>query len=233
MWRTQSIQFHRQIELRSGLWKKCFILLAFFATSGCGASLNDPQADHSFLTDEPCKAPCWQGLELDKSSEKEIIETLKELPFIEASTIYTYTTTWIGDEAAIGINYGCSHPPIEDYCGSLRVSRDRLKYVSLTVGYHLTLETVVGKLDPPDYIDYGPLHPEIGGCDLKLYWPEQNIMVEYINEKADSVCNAIRAGKKLSPEIEVTELWYFVKESFGPSPGSCCTRIPWPGFAEP
>jgi hypothetical protein len=36
--------------LRSDLWIKFFILLAIFSASGCGASLDDPQADHSFGT---------------------------------------------------------------------------------------------------------------------------------------------------------------------------------------
>jgi len=232
MWRIQSIQFLRKIEIRSGVWMICFIQFAIFAASGCGTRLNDPQADHSFLTDEPCKAPCWQGLELDKSTEKEIIETLKELPFIDTSKIYTFPSSWLGDISAREIGYDCLHPKME-LCGALRVSGDKLKELRYKVGYQLSMETVVSKLGPPDYIEAGPIHPEIGGCDLTLYWPGQKIIAGYINEKAEPLCNAIEAGEKIPPDILVTDLTYSVNEGFGSLPGGCCTRNPWPGFSEP
>lgn len=236
MCEMRSNQSHRRSGLLLGNWVKALIVFAFLAVSGCTgiltASDDDPLADHSFLTGEPCEAPCWYGLELDKASEDDIIGTLHGLPFIEASTIYTYTSNWINDNSAVGINYGCSHPPMGDFCGSFLLSDNKLKYIRLTVGYKLTLETVVSKLGSPDYIDYGPIHVDVGGCDLNLYWPEQNIQAEFINREADALCQAIQSGEKISPRTVVTALWYSVSEGFGPLPGGCCRRIPWPGFSE-
>jgi hypothetical protein len=218
-----------------GKWIYEFILFGVLTAGGCTGWMktkDDPLVDRSFLTDEPCKAPCWQGLELDKSPENEIIETLKELPFIDTSKIYTFSSSWLGDDGAKSIVYDCLYPRLE-HCGTLRVSGDMLKELSYKVGYKLTLETIVSKLGPPDYIDYGPIHIDIGGCDLALYWPEQKIIAVYINKKAEPLCTAIQANEKIPPETLVTDLIYSVTEAFGPLPGGCCTRIPWPGFAEP
>jgi hypothetical protein len=233
--KMRSILYHKQFDLWSA-WNHVFVLLVFIGASGCKGSLpsanSDQLVDRSFLTEKPCEAPCWQGLMLDDSSEKDILDTLYELPFIDASTIYSFSANWLGDDSAIAIHYSCIHPVI-DNCGTIRVAGDKLKSLNQTVGFELTLKTVVTKLGPPDYVDYGPIHPDIGGCDLTLYWPEQKIIARDINKKAEPLCNAIRTDGKIPPETLVTNLIYSVNEVFGPLPGGCCTRIPWPGFAEP
>jgi hypothetical protein len=54
-------------------------------------ALDDPLADSSFLTQQPCAAPCWYGLEPDKSTADDVIAALRKLPFVDSGTIWEST----------------------------------------------------------------------------------------------------------------------------------------------
>ena len=91
------------MKLRNKRIQFCISLLILLTSSGCGVSITqetptqaattDPGlVDDSLLTDIPCKAPCWYGLELGKSTEADVLTTLHELSFIDPNRI--------GDRAA-------------------------------------------------------------------------------------------------------------------------------------
>jgi hypothetical protein len=44
--------------------------------------------DRSLLTDKPCMAPCWYGLDINKSTKDKVMETLKTLSFIDQNRIF-------------------------------------------------------------------------------------------------------------------------------------------------
>ncbi len=50
-------------------------------------TLEPSQMDKSLLTDTPCPAPCWYGLELEKSSKADVLTTLQTLSFINSNSI--------------------------------------------------------------------------------------------------------------------------------------------------
>lgn len=235
MWKTE---LHRspspsvyQLANLAGL--SAMIMLLAVSCADISTSRNDdPLADRSFITGEPCAAPCWQNLELNEANETEVLDKLKTLSFVDAETVYTYTASWLGDNAAIAVAFDCTHPA-EENCGLARVSKDKLKSLILSVGYDLTLEDVVSKLGPPAYIDYGPIHVDIGGCIVDLFWPGRNVIATSRNTKEVALCSNIEAGKPISPTVLITELSYTVDEGFGPAPAGCCKRVPWPGFVNP
>ena len=209
-------------------WVNALLLCALLVSSACSrAGYNDPRADHSFVTGEPCEMPCWYGLELDKSTQQEIVDTLNSLPFVDASSVYTSTRTWLNDDNATAINFSCLHPE-EPYCGAMAVSGDRFKFLTIIVGFPLTLETVVSKLGPPDYISSNGIvdSPEY---ILDLYWPEKNMQVSSRNSGVDYTYREIKTGKQISPNLLATEIVYAVKDSFS----SLIEQFPWPGFSEP
>ncbi len=45
-------------------------ILIAFTVAACEAKPNDPQADRSFSTWQPCVAPCWYRLEPNESTIK-------------------------------------------------------------------------------------------------------------------------------------------------------------------
>ncbi len=208
------------------------VLLGLIVTGCKSSTVADPLVDHSFLTQQPCSAPCWYSLELERSSKRDVYDVLNQLSFIDSSSIKEVGTSWLGDDTAKEILFGCTHPQVKS-CGGVLISQDKLKRLWFIVGYELTFQATVDQLGPPDYVDYGPYHPEVGGCIIDLNWPEKGIVVENMDTRSDAQCQNVKQGKSFSPEIGVTAIFYSVKEGFGTHPGGCCTRISWPGFTKP
>jgi hypothetical protein len=149
----------------------CLVIPALLLTIvlvACSGWKNDPKADRSFITDMPCVAPCWYGLELGKSNKADVAETLKELPFIDKASIHEYGTRWLEDDYAKEFYFGCVHPRKES-CGSALISNDKLMSLWLSVGYSLSIEMVVDKLGEPDYLVYGGCVPYAPICSVGLY----------------------------------------------------------------
>jgi hypothetical protein len=48
---------------------------------------DDARVDQSFITGNTCAAPCWYGLEIDKSSEADVMSVLTTLKFIDYETL--------------------------------------------------------------------------------------------------------------------------------------------------
>ncbi len=199
---------------------------------GCASTADDPLADRSFLTGQPCQPPCWYGLTLDKSNKEDVLTVLKGLPFVDQATVKTPGTVWLGDERAVEIRFGCTHP-MTDPCGGALVSTNVVKQIWISVGYSLRFEKVVAQLGPPEYVDYGVYHPEAGGCSIELGWPEKGISVQSLDTSSDTQCRFIRETGHMPSNVQATILIYSVKEGFSSKPGGCCTRIKWPGFAQP
>jgi hypothetical protein len=190
---------------------------------------NDPLADQSFITSEPCQAPCWYGLELDKSNTKDVKATLKSLSFVDPTSIRDGTSPWLDDDFATVISWDCIHPKLEG-CGLAHISEDKLKQIWMKAGYRLDVQMAVATLGRPDYIDYGFQDPA-SGCLLFMEWPEQGITI-YSEWNDDSLCQSIQNGTKIPANILITKLVYMVQAGFSPTPSVCCTRTTWPGLEE-
>jgi hypothetical protein len=172
-------------------------------------------------------------LELDHSGRDEVYSTLKQLPFIDQSSIkeadgYEY----FGDTNALMIYWGCSHP-LEKSCGDARLAHGKLILIWHSIGYDLSFKTVVDLLGPPAYIDYHPYHPDVGGCQIVLNWPDQSISVDYLDTRHEKLCLAIKQGDGIPPNTPVRTVSYMVKELFSSEPGEYGIHQPWPGFSEP
>jgi hypothetical protein len=207
------------------------VVLIVVIAAACSA-VDDSQADHSFTTDKPCAAPCWYGLEPDHSTKADVVAVLKQLEFVDSTSIKEYGTRWSGDDHALGITFGCVHPQTAT-CGSAVISGDKLKSLLLSAGSKLTVKMTVDKLGIPDYVDYGPYAPEVGGCNMVLSWPQRGIGIQMLETRNETVCRALRSGQGIPPDLRMTALSYSVQEALPSGPGGCCTRISWPGFAKP
>jgi hypothetical protein len=189
----------------------------------------DAEIDRSFLTDQPCAAPCWYQLVPGKSSKDDVINTLKNLTFIEPNSIKEYGTKWINDDSAQSIIFACTHP-IKKNCGEIVISKDQLKLISLSVNFPLDIEAVVNKLGPPSYVDYGVYAPEVGGCIVSFNWPDLNIEASNLDTRNNELCTIIQNQHSIPRKIEIQSMSYAVNEAFNLEPGGCCQRIEWPDF---
>jgi len=184
--------------------------------------------DRSFLTGETCEAPCWYGLEIDKSTKADILAKLDQLPFVEHNTYKEYDAGWMNDQNAKEIQFRCLNRPNE-VCGGALTSNDILKRLWLRVGYDLSFVQAVDKLGSPDFLEYEQFSMS-GKCRIDLLWVESGIDISAY-ENGSQGCQSVADGNGVSPNKLVATIFYFAKEGFG-EPGSCCKRIPWPGFTE-
>ncbi len=229
MCHVQSRRYYRRL---GGLG--LLVLLFGLAIAGCSdnrkESINESLMDRSFLTDQPCEAPCWYGLELNKSSRDDIYSTIKTLPFVDQATVREWGTVWLDDETAREVHFNCLYPtPATTGCVGLLISHDKLKRIRMSVGFDLPFKTVVDKLGLPNYIQHAPWGVEIRGCVIDLSWADRGITIEYLDTQTSARCDLLDQGKGVSPDTPVSGIFYSAREGFR----ECSTCSPWVGFSAP
>jgi hypothetical protein len=208
------------------------VVFCLLVVTGCASTrIDDPLADHSFLTNQPCAAPCWYGIKLGDTSKDSVRTTLKKLPFVDSASIQETQQIWLNDPNAIEIDYNCLHP-LDKECGGIQFASGEIKLIWTTVGYDLTFKQVVDVLGPPEYVDYGPDHPETYGCLIDLTWPKKSIGVHIHDLNSDAHCKMIADGNGVAPDIKVETISYSSFEVFRSKSGGCCIHATWPGFAK-
>jgi hypothetical protein len=218
------------------------LLLLVAVLAGCGTggwgvtptpTLDPSLIDSSILTGLPCAAPCWYGLEPDKSSASAVYATLNRLPFVDPTTIVEWGYIWLDDDKATQVGFSCLHPKDKGCGGSLVISQGKLKEITLSLSYKLTFQKAVGLLNQPDFIDYRPADPEGNGCIISMIWLQRGIYLTNAEPKNGDQCRMIRESGKVSPDITVTQIFYVLPEVLEAGPkGYFNDSIPWPGFAK-
>jgi len=186
--------------------------------------------DTSFLTEQPCKPPCWHDLKLNVSTLEQVEDKLAELPFIDQGTIkIRKNANLFGFSDATMIYYNCMESKGKR-CGYLLLSDGYLKVTAHRIQYHLPLQSVIDKLGEPSYVIYSPYTSHGDGCMMDLDWPEMNIFTRSITETNSRLCQQIQSGEALDPNLGVNEVHYLVKEAFIPNHCKEYNCVPWPGF---
>lgn len=177
----------RDLKIRTSI-KTIIVLLFVLAVANCSVATPTPDeqlVDRSFLTDQPCSAPCWYELRVDESSESDILETVKEIPFIDVGSQLDEVTTWGGDKAAHRIHFDCLYGS-QRYpgCVSFLTSKELLKRIQIYVSYTLTIEMMIDKLDTPDsYIAFTEPGETIA-CSMTFFWTNKQIIASNYQKEA-------------------------------------------------
>ncbi len=186
--------------------------------------------DRSFTTGQPCAAPCWYGLELNKATDSEVLAQLRLMPFVNPATIRRYDHVATGSfQDASEILYDCA-APTGGMCGMLVLADGQLKTVNIVLKYDLTLGAVVNQLGTPGWIEFNPYTPHGQGCMLDLNWPEKSITVRHIDESNTALCDRLSSRHALDPTTRATEVYYSADSATFSQPSRCGTCISWPGF---
>ncbi len=190
-------------------------------------NLHQDQVDRSFITGQPCQAPCWYNLYLGVSSGEELKGTLKQLPFVDQNHIKEWDITWQEQNDAKEILYDCSY--LADHsCGGIVLYRDRFMQIWTRVDYRLTFETVVERLGSPDYYALRP-GIEFANCDISLFWVENNLELVASNNQY-SGC-PFELG--IDPRLWVNTLAYSLENVANRFEKYSDVYHPWRGFLEP
>jgi hypothetical protein len=202
------------------------VLLTLFLTA-CDSKQNDPLTDRSFITSQPCAAPCWYGLEPDKSTREEVYATLHQLPFVDPASITEWATTWQNDEQAIGVGWSCL-PKKKDSCGGgVTLSENKLKRLSLSVDYTLTFSDTVEKLGVPSHVFYVDAFWN-GECYIQMFWFSQGISV---GGRLPDICSSeAMKGAPLNPNVQVSEIGFWSPAVIQEVIANDNRYLAWPGF---
>ena len=218
----------------------CMILIAFgliLMTGGCNlqatpAPLDPELVDQSFITDQPCKAPCWYGLKLDQSSESEVLKKLNELPFVDPTKIQiSKNESYLDYSNITKIDFNCVVPKGKR-CGSIFTADGVVKYIGLSIQYPLSLKSVVDKLGPPDYFTRDFMTPHGQGCMVSFNWTQKKISLGSEDPDSERVCQGLEITAANDPDLQITDVAY---GSMVIDPSNVCTIYPsectpWAGF---
>ena len=206
-------------------------ILITISLSSCTRGKNDPEADQSFLTDQPCAAPCWHGLAPGESNEQQTLETLSDLSFVDHQSIKEYITSWPGSNLAKSIRFGCTHPKI-DFCGEIVVADNTLKQIYLITN-PIEVITTLNKLGPPEFVDVAIYAPHQGGCIINLNWPQPGILLQQKDPSSYELSDLIESGKSIPKNTKFDVLIYMVSEEFHRFQTEIIKSYDWPGLGEP
>lgn len=225
------MQSYKLKIIGSSIWLfDVLIILSLLIFNSCSnfteISTDDSFIDKSFINSEPCSPPCWYGLEIDKSTKADVLAILDRLTFVDHEKYREYGSVWLNDDNAKEIQFNCTYLK---NCGGALISNDKLKILWLRVGYDLSLKEAVDRLKAPDFLVYE--FRIQGGCRISLWWVEQGIILETIDNNSIDECQSLSLGKGLTPHKMVRLITYYSKENTG-TQGDCCKRIDWPGFTK-
>jgi hypothetical protein len=169
-----------------------FLPALLFVTilSGCtspAATMSTPEPiERSFLTDEPCAAPCWYGLIPGKSTKADAHRVLAEMPFVDQATIREGSTGfYMGDATAV--TFRCPRQPSNRICGSIVV-------------YGNTVQEI--DLEP----QWGA---ESSGYMIDLYYVQRGIIARRVAKTADRYISWSDGNSVvLAQEMQVSSLVY-------------------------
>jgi hypothetical protein len=225
-----------QLDKRPFLY---FIILVFlgigFFTAGCKATpvpIDPRLVDQSFITGQPCEAPCWYGLVPDQSSESEVLPKLKELPFVDHTKIKEWKNSSIfGYSNASELDFNCAFPG-NVICGVVVSFEGVVKYIDLAIQYSLPLKSVIDRLGTPEYIFTAGYSPHGDGCRVSFNWPQKRISVVSVDPDSSQPCQDLDMGKAINSDILITEVHYEAKDIALQDRCRVLKCITWPGFLD-
>jgi len=130
-------------------------------------------ADRNFLSGPPCSAPCWQDITPGQTTRSEVIEKLKNLEYIQVSSIKEAGTAERG-----GVTWYWKFPLTALYPNSVSWQKNIVQEIRLGVYNKLTIEEVIGIFGPPEAIEVGEGGiPEVWHLIFVMFYPNNGIQL--------------------------------------------------------
>lgn len=191
--------------------------------------------DQSWLTDEPCKSPCWYQMQVGKTTRQEAMEIIKTIEFIKPDQIREYhigTFDTIEDQKPEnkGIVFNCVKPEGRE-CAYLEFIGNYLYQIQVNLNFAISFEEIVERIGPPDYLDIiqngGP--EKTIGCGIRMVWVGRQLVTESFEWVTDSdrdLCyEFIQNGNKPYQDLIVNNITIVRNEDI-----SMFEQYKWNGF---
>jgi len=161
----------------------CGFLSIGVMLSGClgmNGTLAPELMDKSPFTGNPCAAPCWYGLEIAKSSESEVVSTLKSLSFIDQETLEIKSISGPSFDPKITvpgkwITADCQRP--KTHCLDVKIADGRLRDIKSILNYKITFDEVVKDIGNPDKVVRTDYSAEVIACYIRLVWVQKQLVL--------------------------------------------------------
>ncbi len=205
-------------------------MLVSLVIGGCAVlTPSKRDVDRSFLTDEPCPAPCWYGAMPGQTGIHVMSMLLEKIDFVDPESVIDFSVTQRG-EVVDGIQWACTSSR-EFWCGRAFFTEGELSHLVRVVEYHLTIEMAADKLGEPQFAEHGSYASEILGCRIYVFWPERGVIAMSAEKGRTTECERLDRGEPISPDLTVMNLIYAAETVFERDPPAmCCTRVSWPGM---
>lgn len=135
------------------------------------ATLDPDLYDQSWLTGNPCAAPCWYGLKPSETSRENAVTVVSKLPFINSSAMRESSTN-------VYFPFKIQHDNLQSGI-VITFEDDILERIYITPNYSITIDQVVEKLDAPDGLLAYPTDPGGTGYYLAIIWKKKQLILEY------------------------------------------------------
>ncbi len=212
--------------LKRYITRQTIIFVAFaFLLAGCGAvddrylpvsTASPEQMDESPFSSSPCKIPCWQGLEVGKSSESDVRTVLPNLKFIEQHTIFvsevnTPTLDWSNYAPGVEITASCIKS--KKKCLEIIISDDILTEINITLDYVIRADEAIAYLGDPSYVGTSPETVHRGmACVIFFVWSDSKVLLSStLHGKSGEQlhdCSVVHHTGKVSKELVIMEVSY-------------------------
>ena len=178
-------------------------------------TLSVGETDRSPFTGIPCVAPCWQGLEVGKSNEKDVLAVLQTLTFINQDSIQVSHTSMpsIDGTYAPGVIIVAECANSSDECLTLRVVDDILTRIVIKLNYEINQNEAIEALGNPDYVGTQQLGVRVI-CEVYLIWNNSNLVLasrfEGIqgSDEVEKNCDVVFSSGKIPSDFVIEEVRY-------------------------
>jgi len=192
--------------------------------------------DLSPISGNPCAAPCWHNLTIDKSTKEETLAALRSLEFIDQHSIKETSSAYWDPSyeshdslPAQTIRASCREPAGLN-CFLFDFVNGILKRIFIFPNYTITLQDAVNYFGEPSCLSLGGWGAECHGCDIQLSWDARQLLVSVLDKRCGEgteLCGAIRQGGKIPPDYVVQTIVYY-SEAWKDNESQECFQ--WTGF---
>jgi len=195
--------------------------------------------DRSWLTDQPCKAPCWYGMVVGKTTRPEALEFVKSISFLRSEPVREYSFGYVEKNSndltteGKGLVFWCVQPEGWE-CVYLDFFNDVLVGIRSLITYEISLDQVVKSIGPPDhlyrYVNGGP--EKTIACTVGLIWLERRLTVDVFEVREGSgrdLCKEYNQNhNKPYPNLLVDEIHIYTLDEINK-----LEKDTWSGFVTP
>lgn len=185
-------------------------------------------ANQSWIPDEECSIPCWQGLEIGTATRNEANRVVQNLSFVQKQN-QKVEANWE--------NYYCIKPT-EITCVAMEFDNETLNQVHLYVNYQLTLEEVIEKIGVPNSFYFIQM-PESFDCDISLFWINRQLVAEINYDGRQNICEELSTTNGFFPRGLLVTIFAYSSQreidaqiASAQEPDTGWIYSTWKGFAE-